>query len=384
MSSDSAIDPGDASREKNPAPSRVSDNAASLESELWNLDGEESSRPMPAELQGAVGENIPPAKLSRAPRIVSASASFTEKKNPQVQSAPTKQEDRGIKLNVKRNHDLRPAERPARRVDFLREFGDLEQWADDGGKSTGREVDEAKNLAEMEAAAAPEEPVLDEAPMVDEPVEQVSVLASNEPEASEAEPAPVTSEEVAQAVAPPVAKSHVKFSVLEKFGMIALVVLLLGAVAGILIYSAMRLPVETMSSKVVKFPVKGQHVTIQSAKTYWRDVVTRGPDADIVRRGTRLLPVLDLNCSGGDGVLRVLFRDEFGDSVGDIITRQISAGEKVSIASTAGFNDAGMHAAYRTGETKVWRIEVYEGSAGNSLGNDFVKLFEIDISTERR
>jgi hypothetical protein len=382
MSSDSAIDPGDASRDKKPDPSPLSDSAASLESELWNLDDEESFRPMPAELLGAVGEDIPPAKLSRAPRIVSAS--FTEKKNPQVQSAPTKQEDHGIKLNVNRNHDIRPAERPTRRVDFLREFGDLEQWADDGGKSTGREVDEAKNLAKMEAAAAPEEPVLDEAPMVDEPVDQVSVLASNEPEASEAEPAPITSEEVAQAVAPPVAKSHVKFSVLEKFGMIALVVLLLGAVAGILIYSAMRLPVETMSSKVVKFPVKGQHVTIQSAKTYWRDVVTRGPDADIVRRGTRLLPVLDLNCSGGDGVLRVLFRDEFGDSVGDIITRQISAGEKVSIASTAGFNDAGMHAAYRTGETKVWRIEVYEGSAGISLGNDFVKLFEIDISTERR
>ena len=382
MSSDSANDPRDASRDKKPDPSPLSDSSASLESELWNLDDEESSRPMPAELLGAVGEDIPPAKLSRAPRIVSAS--FTEKKNPQVQSAPTKQEDHGIKLNVKRNHDLRPAERPTRRVDFLREFGDLEQWADDGGKSTGREVDEAKNLAKMEAAAAPEEPVLHEAPMVDEPVEQVSVSASSEPEASEAEQAPVTSEEVAQAVAPPVAKSHVKFSALEKFGMIALVVLLLGAVAGILIYSATRLPVETMSSKVAKFPVKGQHVTIQSAKTYWRDVVTSGPDADIVRRGTRLLPVLDLNCSGGDGVLRVLFRDEFGDSVGDIITRQISAGEKVSIASTAGFNDAGMHAAYRTGETKAWRIEVYEGSAENSLGNDFVKLFEIDISTERR
>ncbi len=382
MSSDSAKDSWGASRDKKPDPSPHSDGSASLESELWNLDGEDSSRPMPAELLGAVGEDIPPAKLSRAPRIVSAS--FTEKKKPQVQSAPTKQEDHGIKLNVKRNHDLRPAERPTRRVDFLREFGDLEQWADDGGKSTGREVDEAKNLAKMEAAAAPEEPVLHEAPMVDEPVEQVSVSASSEPEASEAEQAPVTSEEVAQAVAPPVAKSHVKFSALEKFGMIALVVLLLGAVAGILIYSATRLPVETMSSKVAKFPVKGKHVTVQSAKTYWRDVVTSGPDADIVRRGTRLLPVLDLNCSGGGGVLRVLFRDEFGDSVGDIITRQSSAGDKVSIASTAGFNDAGMHAAYRTGETKAWRIEVYEGSAENSLGNDFVKLFEIDISTERR
>lgn len=384
MSSDSAKDSWGASRDKKPESSPIGDSAASLESELWNLDDDESPRPMSAESLGAVGEDIPPAKLSRAPRIFSASASISEKKNPQVHLAPTKQEDHGIKLNVKRNQDPRPSERPTRRVDFLREFGDLEQWADDGGKSTGREIDEAKNLAKMEAAAASEKSVLHEVPMVDEPVAQVSVLASNEPEASEAEQTPVTSEEVAQAVAPPVLKSHVKYSALEKFGMIALVVLLLGAVAGVLIYSATRLPVETMGSKVVKFPVKGQHVTVQSAKTYWRDVVTSGPDADIVRRGTRLLPVLDLNCSGGAGVLRVLFRDEFGDSVGDIITRQVSAGEKVSIASTAGFNDAGMHAAYRTGETKAWKIEVYEGSAENSLGNDFVKLFEIDISTERR
>ena len=105
MSSDSANDPRDASRDKKPDPSPLSDSSASLESELWNLDDEESSRPMPAELLGAVGEDIPPAKLSRAPRIVSAS--FTEKKNPQVQSAPTKQEDHGIKLNVKRNQASR-------------------------------------------------------------------------------------------------------------------------------------------------------------------------------------------------------------------------------------------------------------------------------------
>ncbi|MFN6094020.1 MAG: hypothetical protein ACK49J_03415 [Verrucomicrobiota bacterium] len=393
MSSDSTNDPGNASRDKNTDPSRVSDGSASLESELWNLDDEESSRPMPAELLGAVGEDIPPAKLSRVPRILSAS--FTEKKKPQVQVAPTRKENNGIKLNVKRNQDLRPAERPVRRVDFLREFGDLEQWADDGGKSTGREIDEAKNLATMETAAAPEEPVSNESPQAEAPeemivesttvpVERASVAEPNEPESSEKAETPASSQDAVEAVETPVLKSHVKYSALEKFGMIALVILLLGAVAGILIYSATRLPVETVSSKVVKFPVKGKHVTVQSAKTYWRDVVTSGPDADIVRRGTRLLPVLDLNCSGGAGVLRVLFRDEFGDSVGDIITRQVSAGEKVSIASTAGFNDAGMHAAYRTGETKAWKIEVYEGSADNFSGNNFVKLFEIDISTERR
>lgn len=393
MSANSTNDSGNASHDKIPEPSRVSDGAASLESELWNLDDDEPSQTMPAELLGAVGEDIPPTKLSRAPRVVSAN--FTEKQKPQVQAAPIKKENYGIKLNVKPHKDLRPAERPTRRVDFMREFGDLEQWADDGGKSTGREIDEANSLAEMETAAAPEAQVWNESPQVEapeeifvesaeSPVEQAPEFESNEPEVSEADEVPAISGDAGEAVAPSVTQPRAKYSSLEKFGMIGLVVLLLGVVAVVLIYSATRLPVETISSKVAKFPLKGKHVTIQSCKTYWRDVVTSGPEADIVRRGTRLLPVLDLNCSGGAGVVRVLFRDEFGDSVGDIITRQISAGEKVSIASTAGFNDAGMHAAYRTGETKAWKIEVYESSSDNFSGNNFLKLFEIDISTERR
>jgi hypothetical protein len=389
MSSDSSNDPGD---EKPDAP-RDRDGATSLESQLWNLDDDEPFRPVPKELLGAVGEEIPPVKLSRAPRIVTAKV--IDKKIPLGHEAPVKQEDHGIKLNVMRNQDLRPNERPVRRLDLLREFGDLEQWADDGGKATGREAEEAKMLTQIEASSEPAAPVSNDVPQAENPkgnfvgaaetsVERVPAAESNEPVGSEAEEVPATSGDTVEVGAPSVIKRQAKYSALEKFGLLVLVLLLLGVAAGFLFYTASRLPVESLSSKVPKFPLKGQHVAIESAKTYWRDVVTRGPDADIVRRGTRLLPVLDLNCSGGDGVLRVLFRDEFGDSVGDIITRQISAGEKVSIASTAGFNDAGMHAAYRTGETKVWRIEVYEGSAGNSLGNDFVKLFEIDISTERR
>lgn len=393
MSSNSSNEPGEFPSDQKPDGPGAKDGATSMESELWNLDDDEPSRPMPAEFLGAGSEEIPPSKLSRAPRIITAK--FIEKKSPSNQAAPVKQEDHGIKLNVMRNQDLRPQERPVRRVDILREFGDLEQWADDGGKSTGREVEEAKMLAQIEASAEPATPVSNEVRQAENPkensvgvaeapVDQVPASESNEPIATEAEEESAKPGDAVEVVAPPVPKRPAKYSALERFGMVALVLVLLGMAAGVLFYTASRLPVETLSSKVPKFPLKGQYVTIQSAKTYWRDVVTSGPEADIVRRGTRLLPVLDLSCSAGDGVLRVLFRDEYGDSVGDIITRQIAAGAKVSVASTAGFNDAGMHAAYRTGETKPWKIEVYEGKSENFSGNNFSKLFEIDISTERR
>jgi hypothetical protein len=43
-----------------------------------------------------------------------------------------------------------------------------------------------------------------------------------------------------------------------------------------------------------------------------------------------------------------------------------------------------MHAAYRTGESKPWKVEVYEGGGENVSKESFVKLFEMDISAERR
>jgi hypothetical protein len=43
-----------------------------------------------------------------------------------------------------------------------------------------------------------------------------------------------------------------------------------------------------------------------------------------------------------------------------------------------------MHAAYRTGESKPWKVEVYEGSGTNVSDEGFAQLFEMDISAERR
>jgi len=167
-------------------------------------------------------------------------------------------------------------------------------------------------------------------------------------------------------------------------GMGALIVALLAIFAGFLMFSATRLPMESLDSRKVKFPIGGKLLTVRAANTYWRDVVQSGPEADVVRRGTRMLPVLELSCSGGPGVLRVLFRDENGDSVGDVITRQVTTAGKIIFAATAGFDEIGMHAAYRTGESKPWKVEVYEGGGENVSKESFVKLFEMDISAERR
>jgi hypothetical protein len=56
----------------------------------------------------------------------------------------------------------------------------------------------------------------------------------------------------------------------------------------------------------------------------------------------------------------------------------------LQVASTAGFDDVGMHAAYRTGQTQAWSIEVREASSVTAANEEFKKLIEIPISTVRR
>jgi hypothetical protein len=43
-----------------------------------------------------------------------------------------------------------------------------------------------------------------------------------------------------------------------------------------------------------------------------------------------------------------------------------------------------MHAAYRTGQSKPWTIQVLEGPSETAANAEFKKLFEINISTDRR
>lgn len=177
---------------------------------------------------------------------------------------------------------------------------------------------------------------------------------------------------------------RLKLSKLEWAGLSALCALLLGGVIVVFFNTIYRLPSEAKRLKAGDFPVVGKHLAIETAESYWRPPVTEGKDAETFRRGTQLLPVVELTSSGSPGAVRVIFRDQEGRGAGDVITRAITPGVPLQVAATTGFEDLGMHAAYRTGQGEPWTIEVLEAPSGSASNAEFKKLFEIEISTDRR
>src|SRR5690606_4595376 len=105
---------------------------------------------------------------------------------------------------------------------------------------------------------------------------------------------------------------------------------------------------------------KGEQLTLTGAETFWRKPITSGDHPDTPRAGTAVLPVLSLSLEGGPAEIRVFFRDDKGELVGDSVTRTVAANAKVQIAATAGFDDPGMYAAYQAGLEKPWTAEVVE------------------------
>lgn len=173
-------------------------------------------------------------------------------------------------------------------------------------------------------------------------------------------------------------------SKIEKISLLSLAAILL--IAGILttIHFANRVPTRPTIAEKIEFPVRGERVTITRATTYWREP-KRGENPDVVRRGTKLIPILELSfTSEKSGAFRVFFRDDKGDVIGDPITHTLSKDGKFTLAATAGFDDIGMHAAYRTGGTSPWLAQVYESPHENASWENFKKVLEMDISTDRR
>ena len=185
---------------------------------------------------------------------------------------------------------------------------------------------------------------------------------------------------VRKQAAPVSPRPRMNLTKLERLGLVALCVFLLGGAAMAFLNTISRLPTDSGRVKANDFPIRGSHITINSAVSFWRAPKA----ADTARRGTQLVPVVDLTSSGGSAAIRVFFRNSDGDVIGDAVTRFLQAGGKLQVAATVGFDDVGMHAAYRTGENKAWTIEVMEAATENAPGPAFKRLFEMNISTDRR
>lgn len=173
-------------------------------------------------------------------------------------------------------------------------------------------------------------------------------------------------------------------SKVEWIGLVALLVFLAVGGIAIIVFSLKRIPASDGLIKANDFPVKGKIVTIESADSHWREPILEGPNTDTFRRGVQLLPVVALTVQSGSGAIRIFFRNGDRELIGDAVTRTIKAGSTIEVAATAGFEDTGMHAAYRTGQTAPWTIEIFEGNSENSPSSEFTKVFEMNISTERR
>ena len=189
-------------------------------------------------------------------------------------------------------------------------------------------------------------------------------------------------------VSPPVGETttsasprpRLNLSPLERIGLVTLLALL--CVAGAVGYflTIHRLPIESELTKALDLPIQGKHLTLLAATSYWR-----APNpTDTARRGTQLLPIFKLKSSGGPAAVRVFFRNNDGDLVGDAVTRSIQPDGELEVAATAGFDDVGLHAAYRTGPNQSWTIEVFEAPTENSAGPVFKPLLKMNVATDRR
>lgn len=288
-----------------------------------------------------------------------------EKSNPKT---PTGGEDR-IRMNINKPRvRSQSAGYSTAQSSPESDFDDLDNWED------------AKLYPEPEALVPPVMLAPEEAEEIEKV--QESALVEEAPSV----PVPKVDQDdefspVRPANAVPISlRPHLGLTGLERLGLVILMALLAVTATFVLIASSKGIRTESVKASERDFPIQGAKLTVKSAVNYWRPPITEGPETDVFRRDTQLLPVVELDISGGPGAIRVLFRNDERTIVGDAVTRTVQKDGLLKIAATAGFDDLGMHAAYRTGESKAWTIEVYEDAGAE----DFRLLFEMNISTDRR
>lgn len=322
-------------------------NKDSGEIDLWAFD--EDDAPAKAPASPAQEPSIPP---QRAPE----GAPPPENTPHQPPRLLEKRESIRTNIGAKRRHQQSGAAAP--QAPDMGDFDELDQW----------------EIPEIPAVPAPA-PVSRET-VVDAP--PPAVTENPEPvakEEDELEPVPKPAP-VAPAVPKP---SGPPWTQLEKIGLCSLAALLLIG-GGVAYWTTIhRLPRAVENTRPTDFPVEGKHLKVLSAETFWRKPVTEGPEADTFRRDSVLLPELVLTTDGRPATIRVFFRDGEGKGIGDAVTRTVGADGKVRVTATAGFEDVGMHAAYRIGTGKRWTVEVVEGAAG---ATSHEKLFKMNLSSD--
>lgn len=336
------------------------------ELDLWDFDEgakpdvptEPEATPAPDSSQLPKGKSKAPKEVERAPRPL----------------PPSRLDDSTLSRQSAQISRLVNASDPLRKSKAADDIGELDDsdsnWSDpdlsvqEAAAPIARSVVEAEPEPDIIAVETVPTP---EAPTNEEPAGAIDEFApSNE--------IPIDTRPI---------RERLGLSKIEKIGLGVLTAALTATAVFFLTGTLGRVPTISDRAERPSYPVKGSHVRITDANSYWREPVRTGPGAETVRRGTLLIPVVTLELEGGPCAIRAFFRDDKGDYVGDGVTRAASSG-KIEIAATAGLDDLGAHAAYRTGETKAWKIEIFEAPGVDSSRQEFKKLLDLTISTDRR
>lgn len=332
------------------------------ELDLWAFD----------ELDEIEAERAP--GISAAPDVIPSVPRTAEKPKKEIAEVTedVKQEkEEKILLNVSKERPKpRGSVAPVTDVKSLDDFDDLADWED---ALEGIDLPAVVATEEVPAVVAKEE-----VPVEPEPVKEVVPEVAAAVDEFSPSPAPVGK---VAAVAP--LKLRLGLSKIERVALIGMGLLMLGGAVA-LVVSLKKLPNRTVFAEAGDFPIRGALMKVDGAVTYWRAPISEGEGRDTYRMGTVLLPVIEVQVSSGAGAVRGVFRNQDGETMGDVVTRAAAAGKAVVMAATAGFDDLGMHSAYRTGSSRPWTVEVLEGPSTNAASGEFKKLFEINISTDRR
>lgn len=348
----------------------------STEVDLWTfeeLDPDASSPPAPAPIDPRpTPSSIPARRSTERVRSARGEAGPARPFNPEV-----------IRTNVGKSNPNRPSGSPSAPIP-TNELSELGSWGD---------LDDAEFPAPVLAPVTPM-PVPQPKSTFARPV----VEATDDgppPDVDPSEPAPPSAASEADVVdefsiPKPVSrgmglpKLQWNLSAAEKIGVATMALVLLVAAALTHHFTLHRLPIVSQYAKTQEYPVTGKYVTLAAGSTYWRSPVTDGANPDPVQGGTVLIPEVDFKGGGNSGAIRVFFRNADGAVVGDAVTRTIKPGESVRIAATAGFEDRGMHAAYKIGTGKRWTIQVLEAPTPEAPVAAFKELLKLDVSVDVR
>jgi hypothetical protein len=345
-----------------------------VENDLWNLDDSWDMDTPDSEKNSPVPERTTPKPIPPGPRakpaIPSAAAAgipaARQPKPTETPDAPRSPEPRAQKHpepSVKPVEPAKPSAKPER----------IPVPMEAQKKAPPPEAALAKATTD-EAASAPPAPLADASKSASD-----TKKPSGDTNAASGDEAP------AETRRPPL-------KAMERISLIGVAVFLIAVLGfGVKVFFN-QIPTGKQGLEAPDFPVKGQLVTVKDASTFWRKPLRGGPNGDTARSDVMFIPVIDLSAEiGGEGALRVFFRNGDGRLVGDSVTRAFSGGHfattgepKIQIAATSGFKDLASYAAYDTGESVQWTIEVYEGSDPQAPLKSFRLLFKTPIEADRR